>query len=151
MKRFAIVVAGKVTAVTRASDALDPAWIEIPDNSPVGLGWLYDGTNFTAPLPTVVAADPPKRIRFQAVLDRMTQAEAIDYELAKVIDPAAGVAAKRAAAKWRVREAGLRGIGAFRLSSARLINFFNDMENVIIATGRAAEILSAPIQPDEEA
>lgn len=152
MSKFAIIAtSGTVIGIAKADSPMAPDWVAVPDDTPVGIGWTYNAGVFSPPAPTVPAVRGPVRIRFQALLDRMTQAEAINYELAKVIDPAGTVAVKRAAAKWRVREASFRSVSAVRPTSPAITNFFNDMEGSILAVGRAAEILTAPIQPDEEA
>lgn len=52
--RYAIIEAGVVVnAVLSEPDyAADQGWVELPDSA--GIGWLYDGANFTAPPPAPI-------------------------------------------------------------------------------------------------
>jgi hypothetical protein len=45
---YAIIENGKVENVAESESALYPNWIYIGDQ-PVGIGWLYDGSSFSAP------------------------------------------------------------------------------------------------------
>jgi hypothetical protein len=47
--RVAVVENGVVTNVIVANEPTEPNWVECGDE--VGIGWLYDGTEFTAPPP----------------------------------------------------------------------------------------------------
>jgi len=46
--RYAIISDGVVINVAIANEAIAGDWILIPDGIPVGIGWLYDGGEFSA-------------------------------------------------------------------------------------------------------
>lgn len=59
--RQAIVENGIVTNIAVGN----AGGIEIPENSPVGIGWAYDGVNFSAPVPTAEQT----KFALQALID----------------------------------------------------------------------------------
>lgn len=44
--------------VAEADYAAEQGWVEVPADQPVGIGWTYDGTNWTAP-PLPAATQSP--------------------------------------------------------------------------------------------
>lgn len=62
VKPYAIIENGVVTNIAVAEEdfALEQGWLFLPFG--VGIGWLYDGSTFSAPLPYV----PPKEVQSAA-------------------------------------------------------------------------------------
>jgi hypothetical protein len=85
-----------------------------------------------------------------ALIERVTDAEWEDIELAAAHDPAATNAEKRKAARLRGR---LRKINVYKtidLSKNWVQNLFQNLETTgVLAAGRAAVILTVPVPPDE--
>ena len=52
IRRYAIIDGGVVDNIAVAETPLYPDWVDVTDADPApGIGWLYDGTTFTAPPP----------------------------------------------------------------------------------------------------
>lgn len=98
------------------------------------------------PAPSV----PREFITAAAFWDRFTNAEMIDYDVAMQHDPGATNAAKRLAARLRIFRRELSDTGKVRLSKPKTTDFVTSLEAAgVIAAGRAAAILTAPVSADE--
>lgn len=157
MSRFAIInAADTVVAIVLASAAMDvqgERWVLLTpaDAQVVGIGWTWTGGTFHAPA-VQVDVPRPKTIRIPSLMQRMTLNEEIAFDLLRQFDATQGNAAQKAAARWRVRYQHLLELGSAKLTKPVIANFFNDLEAVgVLAAGRAAEILAAPITDAEEA
>lgn len=151
--KYALPENGVVIEVLR----VDPATIwpadkaalfrEAPDE--VEVGWLYDGTTFSAPPP---APDPGAdyRITRLAFRNRFLPAEKVTLELASLDNPAGPLLARQQAAALRAYLADVAAATFVDLSRADTRAGVQYLETVtLIATGRAATILDGPIQPEE--
>lgn len=116
--------------------------IELPDDSPVQPGWLYDGEAFTEPqlIPDV---SPTTKVTRLAFLSRFTDEEAVALDLASIGTTVEAATLRRYLSK---------------VNAANFIDLSRDdtragvlaLEQIgILGEGRALEILDAPIQPHE--
>ena len=148
MPYYAKIVDGVVRGVTqtaRPMSRLDLVELDSLNTDLIGYSW--DGQDFTPPPPTVY-----ERITVGAFWDRFTNAELVDYDVAMQHDPAATNAAKKAAAKLRIFRRDVGEVGSCKLTGNKVRNFVQDLETTgILAAGRAAAILDAPITEDEKA
>jgi hypothetical protein len=106
---------------------------------------------------TVIAATKPvaELITVEAFWDRFTQAETLNYEVAKQHNAAATLALQKDAGKLRIFQDTAYALGYVKLGKNKVQNFVTSLESsqngiVILAAGRAAAILNAPIIDDEE-
>ena len=62
---YAIIESGIVKNAVLASPeyAAEQGWVELPEGA--GIGWAFDGTNWTAPPPPPPAPEPPKPTKEQ--------------------------------------------------------------------------------------
>lgn len=151
MSRWAHVVAGVCDLVVDAPAAPDVgfrggAWVAA--DADVAPGWAWDGVAWTAPEAAVPAVD--RRVTVLAFWQRFTQPERVGLQVAAVINPAGTLAERQAAAgikdmldsvmvaKWIDLERADTRSGVQALETAGLL-----------ASGRALEILDAPVQPQE--
>lgn len=157
MSRFAIVDAfNTVVGVALSTVSLESPgerWVLLTpvEAQTVGIGWTWVGGIFSPP---VVAPEMPrpKTIRIASLMQRMTLNEEIAFDLARQFDATQNNVQQKAAAKWRVRYKHLYDLSSVRLNKPVVANFFNDLEAAgVLAAGRAAEILAAPITDAEEA
>lgn len=141
--RYALVIGGSVDTVveqtTPPAVSFGGQWVECAAN--VGPGWAYSGGAFAAP----VAPAPVRRITRLAFLSRFSDAEAIDIDLASIgaTEPAAALRryqAKVSAALWIDLDRADTRAGVQALETAGLLG-----------TGRALEILDAPVTDAERA
>lgn len=120
---------------------------EAPED--VELGWLDDGTNFSAP-PAPPAPAPDYRITRLAFRNRFLPAEKVTLELATLDNPSAPLLARQQAAALRAYLADVAAATFVDLSRADTRAGVQYLETVtLIAAGRAAVILDGPIQPEE--
>lgn len=95
-------------------------------------------------------AEPRLLISRFAFLQRFTAAELLGIELAKVHDPAGSTASQQLAATLRVSQNKLDVSNFVDLGHAETIDGLTQLETVgLIGSGRANQILSAEISPDE--
>lgn len=78
----AVIENGVVVNVIMA-DASHTGSVAIPEGVPAGIGWLYDGTTFSAPAP----APAWKRYGYADFIDALTADEAVAFVQAKSAQP----------------------------------------------------------------
>lgn len=143
MSRFAQVSNGVVVYVVDANSPPGADWVECTGIH-VGPGYTHNGSVFSAPVIVY------KKIRADAFWERFSNAELVAYDVAMQHDPAASNSAKNAAAKLRIFQRDTDTSGYRKLTANKVVNAVNDLEAAgILASGRAAAILTTPITADE--
>lgn len=138
---------GTVVGITMASGPVDhPAMVEVPTYDETLLGKLWDSESrkFVSP-PAGGGVAPPQasKVSRLAFLSRFTDAEAIDIDLASI-------GATREAAAVRRYLSKVNAAQHIDLQDADTRGGVQALEAVgLIAAGRAAEVLDAPIEPRE--
>ena len=144
--RYAQVVNGVVVMVIEAAedpDGTNGQWIACGEAGP---GWLYDGEAFSAP----AAPAPMRWITCLAFDNRFTQAESVLIEIAQLDDPGASMPARQAAAALRASQRKVDRATYMDLDRPDTRAGVLALEGAgLLASGRALEILDAPIQPQE--
>ena len=116
--------------------------VELPDNSPVQGGWLYEDGEFVEPQLTPDAS-PATKITRLAFLSRFTDTEAITLDLASIGATVEAASIRRYLSK-------VNAATFIDLSRADTRGGITALEAMgIIGEGRAIEILDSPIQPHE--
>ena len=111
--------------------------------------WLTLVTSATGSVPVLTV---PRLISHFAFRQRFTEAERIAIELASQDDPTASSATRQQAAALRVSAADLSAAGSVDLTFPETVAGVQALETAgLIATGRAATILSTTIDPSEAA
>lgn len=148
-KRFAIIENGVVVNTALADGPLSGAWIE---STVAGIGWTYEGGEFTSP-PALPTPSAPAVIRHLSKLgfrNRFTPTEKATIEFAALDNPSAGLPARMQAAGIRASLADQRDatyIDPMRTDTRQGVI---DMEAAgLLTAGRALQILDAPILDDE--
>lgn len=151
MSRFAIISAdNEVVGIAISAAALQSNWIPVPQGLAVGSGWAYRDGNFIPPVAQAPVIPTNQRINPYALFARLTQAEEVSLELALWINPNDTIAARRTSAQLKVRKAAILGMSTVKLTMQKVVNYFNDLETSgVLAAGRAAQILSAPVTDAE--
>lgn len=137
----------RVDPATIYGPAMASQYRECPDE--VEVGWLDNGETFTAPPP---APEPGAdyRITRLAFRNRFLPAEKVTLELASLDNPAGPLLARQQAAALRAYLADVAAATFVDLSRADTRAGVQYLETVtLIAAGRAAAILDAPIQAEE--
>lgn len=150
-KRFAVINnAGVVENVAIADDPLESNWIDLTDVTPEpGPGWTYDGSAFAAP-PVLPEPILPRHITQYAFRQRFTQAERVAVEIASLDDPGAPLPARQQAAALRVSMDDLAQARYVDLDLPTVATSLAALESAgLLASGRANEILNAPVTPEE--
>ena len=117
-----------------------------------GIGWQYIGGQFIAPTaPGPEPETPPnRRITRLAFRNRFTQAELVTLEIAGLDDPAAPMAQRQQAAAIRVMQRQVSDATYIDLDRPDTRAGVQQLEvGGILGSGRALQILDAPIQPGE--
>lgn len=141
--RYAIIENDKVANIVVSGSPLDVNWIEVDDT--VDIGDIYINGEFVK---VHVVGD--RHITVLAFRNRFTQAEKITLDLASIDNPSASMASRQQSAALRVTLADLAVATFIDLDRPDTRNSVHGLESVgIIGTGRAAEILDAPIQDVE--
>lgn len=123
--------------------------IDITDMDPrPGVGWAYDGDQFTAPV--VLPESPPSRVTRLAFRNRFSTSELVALEIASIDDPGAAAPQRQLAATLRVMQANLQAATFIDLQRPDTRAGVEQLEAAgLLAAGRAAAILDAPVQPVE--
>lgn len=141
------VVANIAVADEETAAALPGQWVP---GTGACIGWHYDGEQFTPP---VVEAPPPieaRRITRLAFRKRFTQAEKVSLEIAALDDPSATPAQRAQAAALRAYLKDVDAAQFIDLADAHVKEGVQTLEAAgLLAAGRAAEIITAPVQEDE--
>jgi hypothetical protein len=159
MASYALIRNGKIVNVIEADEAFAAAmrmrFDEVVDvtNTPCGIGWSRTAGGFIddRPQPPVEAAPPDTRVITKlAFLRRLTVDEEVDLELASLDVPTGQPAARRTAARVRVATRRLSTAQFIDLDDPEVVGTLQQFEAAgLLAAGRAAAILSAPVQPNE--
>lgn len=116
----------------------------------VGPGWLTADAGVTFTVPAPVAVDEDRRITRLAFRNRFTTTEKVTLEIASLDNPAAPMPARQQAASLRVYLADLESAQWVDLARPETRAGVQTLEAAgLIAAGRAALILDAPITPVE--
>lgn len=149
--QYALIESGRVANIIEA----DAAFIEtLPGTwapaQGAGIGWLYDGEAFTAPVPESPPAQDTRITRL-AFRKRFTQAEKVALEIAALDDPSATPAQRAQAAALRAYLKDVDAATFIDLADAHVKEGVQTLEAAgLLAAGRAAEIITAPVQEDEK-
>ena len=113
------------------------------------IGWTWDGQQLHAPAP------PPAQVFTHLTKlgfrGRFTQAEKTAIEIASLDDPAATMAQRQQAADIRVYLADVASATYIDLADPSTVAGVQLLEQAgLLAAGRAADILGAPVQPGEQ-
>ncbi len=151
--QFALIENGVVVNVSvgpeDTPDILPGLWVPAEGAS---IGWLYADGVFTAPevAPEAPTAPAAMRITRLAFRKRFTQAEKVALELAALDDPAAAPAQRAQAAGMRAYLKDVDAAAFIDLADPHTAAGVQALEAAgLLAAGRAAEILTTPVQPDE--
>ncbi len=148
--QYALIESGSVVNIIEA----DAAFIEtLPGTwapaQGAGIGWHYDGEAFTAPVPESPPAQDTRITRL-AFRKRFTQAEKVALEIAALDDPSATPAQRAQAAALRAYLKDVDAATFIDLADAHVAAGVQTLEAAgLLAAGRAAEIVTAPVTPDE--
>lgn len=151
---YALIKDGRVVniAIADAKTARELPGTWVPAAG-AGIGWLYADGVFTPPASEQPTEGPPEagqRITRLAFRKRFTQAEKVMLELAALDDPAAPQAQRANAAAMRAYLKDVDAAQFIDLADAHTVAGVQALENAgLLADGRADEILSQPVQPDE--
>ena len=148
--QYALIESGRVVNIIEA----DAAFIEtLPGTwapaQGAGIGWHYDGEAFTAPVPESPPAQDTRITRL-AFRKRFTQAEKVALEIAALDDPSATPAQRAQAAALRAYLKDVDAAQFIDLADAHVAAGVHTLEAAgLLAAGRTAEIINAPVTPDE--
>ena len=148
--QYALIESGRVANVIEADaafiDTLPGTWAPAQG---AGIGWHYDGEAFTAPVPESPPAQDTRITRL-AFRKRFTQAEKVALEIAAIDDPSATPAQRAQAAALRAYLKDVDAATFIDLADAHVAAGVQTLEAAgLLAAGRAAEIVTAPVTPDE--
>jgi len=159
---YALINAGRVENVIVADakfigsigadwDHIEPLDTVQEQSLGVGIGWEWDGTRFIAPsAQEQQPAAGQRRVSVLAFRRRFTPAERAAIEWAAVDRPEQTDAQRLLAAALRATLADQAAATYIDLADADTVAGVQTLEALgLLATGRAAEILGAPIQPGE--
>ena len=143
----------------RITDTPDETrWTSVPHPAtepPVGFVWHWTFTDWVLQVETPPEVQPPVQVRKITPLAfrrRFTKAERAAVEWAAVDKPDRPDAERQLAAALRADLKDQEQASHIDLNDAELIEGLNNLETFgLIATGRAEEILSAPVQDEERA
>lgn len=150
MARILALIDAGIVVNAIIGDTVDfPDAVDVTDLDPrPGPGWTYDGVTFTPPEPAVELVS--RKITRLAFRNRFTQAELVALEIASLDDPSATMAARQQAASLRVMNANLATASFIDLDRADTRAGVMQLEaGGLLAAGRGAAILDAPIDPEE--
>ena len=148
--QYALIENGAVANIAVADEA---AAAELPGTWVPGagacIGWHYDGEAFTAPVPESPPAQDTRITRL-AFRKRFTQAEKVALEIAALDDPSATPAQRAQAAALRAYLKDVDSAQFINLADAHAVAGVQTLEAAgLLEEGRAAEILTAPVAPEE--
>ena len=113
-----------------------------------GIGWSYADGTFTAP--AVIAAVPVRRVTRLAFRNRFTQAELVALEMAALDVPTATPVDRQKSASLRVMNTNLSTATYIDLTRPDTRGGVQQLQATgLLAAGRAAQILDAPVTPEE--
>ncbi len=144
MSRYALIVDGIVQNVALFAAPPGGGWVAA--EAGVAPGWLrVDGVL----VPPAAPVRPP-RITYLALRERFTAAERVALEIESLDDPSADMPQRQAAAALRSYIADAKAAEYIDLAYPPTVAGLQQLEALgLLASGRAAEILGAPVQPHE--
>lgn len=147
MERYAKVIEAVVDNIVLSETDL-PDWIPCGDASP---GWLHDAnTGLFTPPPTTVSTSATRHITPLALRRRFTLTERSAIEWAAVDRADTSEKQRKDAAMLRACLKDQEQAGFIDLDDADVATGVRLIEELqLIASGRASEILGAPVQPGE--
>lgn len=148
-RKFAHIVDGQVVNIILAgadwAASAGQLLVDVTDNlAEPGVGWSYDGIEFSPPpVPQPPAFDRPRHITQLAFISRFTDAEAVAIDLASIGATQQAASVRRYQKKVDAatyidldREDTRAGVQALEAAG-------------LLAAGRALQILDAPVQESE--
>ena len=150
---YALIKDGLVVNVIEADAAFVAelaGFDAVVETDTAGIDWRWDGQKLSAPEPGPEAPLPP-RITRTAFRKRFTLAEKAALEFAALDAPAAPMAQRQQSALLRAMLADQGQATYIDLDDQDTVAGVQALETFgLLATGRAAAILSAPVQPGEQ-
>ena len=146
MAKYAQIVNGKVHGVfeytTLPEFAPNIVMVDVTDANPMPqAGWVYDGSTFSEPV--VDAVDYGRKITNLAMSNRFTAAEEVAIDLASFGETTQAATIRRLMKKMDQAR-------YIDLSLQQVADGLNYLESVgLLGTGRANEILTAPVTAEE--
>lgn len=152
MNRIYAIVDGGVVVNCIVADSWEGG-VDVTDTVPrPGPGWAYADGEFSPPKPEGPVAPVTRRITRLAFRNRFTLAELTGVEIACLDIPTASPAQRQQAAALRVMQRQVDTATYIDLDRADTRAGVQQLEAMgVIGTGRALQILDAPIQPTESA
>ena len=151
--QYALINAGQVVNIIEAdADFIDSlqGFDAAVAHDQAQIGWAWDGQQLHAP-PAPPAAPLPTRITRLAFRNRFTLAEKAALEFAALDDPAAALAQRQQSALLRAMLADQAVAKYIDLADPSTVAGVQLLEQSgLLAAGRAADILGAPVQPGEQ-
>lgn len=145
MSVFAHIVAGKVASLLRAPAPPSGEFVLVPEWDEGILGATWDGTKFTS-APASTSALIPKA----ALLERVSEQEWENIELALANDPTDTLPNRKKAARLRARLRRLESFQFIDLTENWVENFFSRLEqDGALEAGRTSTIMSKTITAKE--
>lgn len=148
--QYALIENGTVANIAVADEetaaALPGQWVPAQGAQ---IGWHYDGEAFTAPAPESPPAQDTRITRL-AFRNRFTQAEKVALELAALDNPSATMPQRTQSAAMRAYLKDVDAAQFIDLADANVKEGVQTLEAAgLLTAGRAAEIITAPVQEDE--
>lgn len=155
--RYALVKSGVVHGVIEADanfvTQIAAAWDEVVELGAArcGPGWVRTQGGFDPPPPPQEPSPPEaRRITQLAFLRRLTTDEEVAIEVASQDKPTGSPQERQAAARLRVGVRRLLAAQYVDLDDTEVAATLAGLEQAaLLAGGRASEILSAPVRPEE--
>ena len=149
--QYALIEDGQVANVIEAEEpfiaTLPGTWVPAQD---AGIGWHYDGEKFTPPAAPGGVPVTETRVSRLAFRKRFTQQEKVALELAALDNPSAAMPQRAQAAAMRAYLKDVDAAQFIDLADAHVKEGVQTLEAAgLLAAGRAAEIINAPVQEDE--
>lgn len=151
--QYALINAGQVVNIIEADadfiDSLQGFDVAVAHDQ-AQIGWAWDGQQLHAPAPPPAPPAPPRITRL-AFRNRFTLAEKAALEFAALDDPAAALAQRQQSALLRAMLADQAVAKYIDLADPSTVAGVQLLEQSgLLAAGRAADILGAPVQPGEQ-
>ena len=149
--QYALIESGRVVNVIEADaafiEALPGTWAPAEG---AGIGWHYDGEKFTPPAAPGGVPVTETRVSRLAFRKRFTQQEKVALELAALDNPSAAMPQRAQSAALRAYLKDVDAAQFIDLTDAHVKEGVQTLEAAgLLNAGRAAEIISAPVQEYE--
>ena len=153
--KYAVIDNGIVTNTIEADAEFAAALTghdAVVQSATAGIGWLWNGEQFSAPQTDPPAPQQPETrfITRLAFRNRFSQTEKAMLEIASLDNTAASMEQRQQAAALRAYMKDVESATFIDLGRADTRAGVQTLEYLgLLGPGRAAEILDAPVQPDE--